>query len=93
MSLKNYQQLYQRLQQHKKTLSSSVGGYIGATIGGNALTQKRHHHPSPFDPQTTRGWKAAVKVRNVSELELKQWLCYVFVNALFVPSSCSSFSL
>jgi hypothetical protein len=22
----------------------------------------RSHHPSPFDPQTTKGWKAAVKV-------------------------------
>jgi agmatinase len=25
------------------------------------LVQKRLHHPSPFDPQTTKGWKAAVK--------------------------------
>ena len=24
--------------------------------------QLRFHHPSPFDPQTTKGWKAAVKV-------------------------------
>ncbi len=24
----------------------------------------RNHHPSPFDPQTTKGWKAAVKVGN-----------------------------
>lgn len=25
----------------------------------------RSHHPNPFDPQTTRGWKAAVKVSDV----------------------------
>ena len=23
--------------------------------------QKRQHHPSPFDPTTTKGWKAALK--------------------------------
>ena len=26
------------------------------------ISGTRSHHPSPFDPQTTRGWKAAVKV-------------------------------
>jgi small-conductance mechanosensitive channel len=26
-------------------------------------TQTRSHHPDPFNPKTTRGWKAAVKVR------------------------------
>ena len=25
----------------------------------------RSHHPNPFDPQTTKGWKAAVKVSDV----------------------------
>jgi hypothetical protein len=24
---------------------------------------KRLHHPDPFNPKTTMGWKAAVKVR------------------------------
>ena len=27
----------------------------------NQLQQKRFHHPDPFNPKTTRGWKAAVK--------------------------------
>lgn len=26
-------------------------------------TQIRSHHPDPFNPKTTRGWKAALKVR------------------------------
>jgi len=29
------------------------------------LQQLRNHHPSPFDPQTTKGWKAAVKETNI----------------------------
>lgn len=28
-------------------------------------SQVRRHHPSPFDPMTTKGWKAAVKVREM----------------------------
>lgn len=28
------------------------------------LQQARAHHPDPFNPQTTRGWKAALKVSN-----------------------------
>ena len=28
--------------------------------------QVRWHHPDPFNPKNTRGWKAAIKVRNVS---------------------------
>jgi len=31
-----------------------------AVVNGNL--QKRFHHPNPFDPQTTKGWKAAKKV-------------------------------
>lgn len=27
------------------------------------MSQVRFHHPSPFDPQTTKGWAAAKKVR------------------------------
>jgi len=30
-----------------------------AVVNGNL--QKRFHHPNPFDPQTTKGWKAAKK--------------------------------
>jgi hypothetical protein len=26
--------------------------------------QVRFHHPDPFDPKATKGWKAAVKVRD-----------------------------
>ena len=29
------------------------------------LQQARAHHPDPFNPQTTRGWKAALKVRSI----------------------------
>ena len=29
---------------------------------GRGTQQIRFHHPSPFDPQTTKGWKAAKKV-------------------------------
>ena len=29
---------------------------------GGGIQQIRFHHPSPFDPQTTKGWKAAKKV-------------------------------
>lgn len=30
--------------------------------GGKGLLQKRAHHPDPFNPKTTRGWKAALAV-------------------------------
>jgi hypothetical protein len=26
--------------------------------------QQRSHHPDPFNPKVTKGWKAALKVRN-----------------------------
>jgi hypothetical protein len=32
-------------------------GVVGST------TQLRSHHPDPFNPKQTRGWKAALKVR------------------------------
>jgi hypothetical protein len=38
---------------------------IGAGLAQSPTTNKtqiRNHHPSPFDPQTTKGWKAALKV-------------------------------
>jgi hypothetical protein len=31
-----------------------------------AAGQARSHHPDPFDPKITKGWKAAVKVRKLS---------------------------
>jgi hypothetical protein len=33
---------------------------IHRLTGGHNI---RHHHPNPFDPKTTKGWKAALKVR------------------------------
>jgi hypothetical protein len=38
---------------------------IGRLLGGKNVrsNQFRHHHPNPFDPKTTKGWKAALKVR------------------------------
>jgi hypothetical protein len=30
---------------------------------GASQTQIRFHHPDPFNPKVTKGWKAAVKVR------------------------------
>lgn len=35
----------------------------GATCSSCTSQQVRHHHPSPFDPKITKGWKAALKVR------------------------------
>ena len=32
-----------------------------------ALQQVRSHHPDPFNPKTTKGWKAAIKVRKFGE--------------------------
>jgi len=29
------------------------------------IIQKRDHHPDPFNPQTTKGWKAAVKEASI----------------------------
>ena len=46
---------------------SFVTKELGKSTSGNSssikLNQVRNHHPSPFDPQTTKGWKAALKVR------------------------------
>jgi hypothetical protein len=30
------------------------------------LQAKRNHHPDPFNPKTTRGWKAALMVRMIA---------------------------
>jgi hypothetical protein len=35
---------------------------------GVTSTQVRSHHPNPFDPKTTRGWKAALKVSNDKQI-------------------------
>ena len=32
-------------------------------VGAATSTQIRSHHPDPFNPKQTRGWKAALKVR------------------------------
>jgi hypothetical protein len=32
--------------------------------------QQRLHHPDPFNPKMTRGWKAALKVRNDPNVSL-----------------------
>ena len=39
--------------------------------GGKGLLQKRSHHPDPFNPKTTRGWKAALAVSTVVSLHVK----------------------
>ena len=31
--------------------------------GQGAFSQVRYHHPDPFNPKMTKGWKAALKVR------------------------------
>ena len=31
----------------------------------------RHHHPSPFDPKTTRGWKAALAEANIPRTKMQ----------------------
>jgi len=36
-----------------------------ARSSGSKKSQLRFHHPSPFDPQTTKGWKAAVKEASI----------------------------
>lgn len=33
------------------------------------LSQVRYHHPDPFNPKMTKGWKAAVKVRTMERLD------------------------
>jgi hypothetical protein len=40
----------QRCMNQKKTTQTQTNG------------QRRFHHPNPFDPKTTKGWKAAIKV-------------------------------
>jgi len=36
-----------------------------AAGGGAAISQTREHHPDPFNPKTTGGWKAAVKEASI----------------------------
>jgi|AntRauTorckE5430_2_1112549.scaffolds.fasta_scaffold05619_5 hypothetical protein len=43
-----------------KHATINVSRRVARTCG-----QVRSHHPSPFDPMTTKGWKAAVKVRDI----------------------------
>jgi antibiotic biosynthesis monooxygenase (ABM) superfamily enzyme len=33
-----------------------------STKNNNISLCYRYHHPNPFDPKTTKGWKAALKV-------------------------------
>ena len=47
----------------RRTVSLSRENAMQRLIGqGSRQSQCRHHHPNPFDPKTTKGWKAAVKV-------------------------------
>jgi hypothetical protein len=47
------------------TLSFDGRNAFQRLIGQNGRkSQCRYHHPNPFDPKTTKGWKAALKVNN-----------------------------
>lgn len=49
-------------------------------------TQIRNHHPSPFDPQTTKGWKAALKVCCNTLFTLCRK--YILIHVFFFPFFC-----
>jgi hypothetical protein len=36
-----------------------------------AVSQLRFHHPDPFNPKMTKGWKAAVKVGVICSIHMK----------------------
>lgn len=38
----------------------------------NQQQQIRHHHPDPFDPKMTMGWKAALKEATIPQTKFKQ---------------------
>ena len=52
--------------------------------------QVRFHHPSPFDPQTTKGWAAAKKVRIESTYFSLFFSFFFFISFLSSSSSSSS---
>jgi hypothetical protein len=53
------------LQQYgRRAVSLDGKNVIQQLLGPNgSKTQCRYHHPNPFDPKTTKGWKAALKVK------------------------------
>ena len=39
--------------------------------GRGSLSQVRYHHPDPFSPKMTKGWKAALKVGQSTKAKTK----------------------
>jgi hypothetical protein len=50
------------------TLAPASQRFLRAALRGSTkrVQQQRSHHPDPFNPKQTRGWKAALMVRNFS---------------------------
>jgi len=48
------------------------GGGAAATSQLREQQQVRYHHPDPFNPKVTKGWKAALKVRTERVLSASQ---------------------
>jgi hypothetical protein len=44
-------------------LQKAVAAGGGGSRSAVAAMSVRYHHPDPFNPKATKGWKAALKVR------------------------------